>query len=457
MTISRLLLLNSLLLGLSGTLLGCAQPRPFDDLWIDARPYHAQLAASRPPANVLDRGEPMREPHQAINPTGEISLSEAVALTLQQNPELAAAGWGVTAAEADAMQLGRPKNPSVSFSADNIGGPDGFPVLERQTLRLSQVIELAGKRSKRQALGEATQRLRAWDYEQQRIELAATTATRYVTVLVSQERLELSRQQLKLAQSAFDIAEDRATNGTAPGFERDQAAARLSLSRIAFDQADQALTADRADLAASWGANRANFEHVNGDLNERIALPSLDELREHLPQSPHVARWEDEIILRQAALELQRANAVTDPRVGAGVRYFPDADDTAGVAEVSWPLPILDDNEHGILAARFRIAQAKSQRDQAQAEANRALTRAYARTKAAAATINALQDDAIPASRAAHRAALDAYEAGDSDYLTVLDAERTLLELESKYLDGVLDYHASLILLEHITANDLSQ
>jgi len=456
MRFHRLYIVTGLGVCLMGSLLGCAQPRPFDDLWVEARPYHAQLDASRPAENVFASKAAPDTPQRA-NPTGEITLHDAVALSLRQNPGLESAGWGVAAAEADAIQLGRPKNPSVSIGAENFAGPDGFPVLERQTLRISQVIELADKRGKRRALGEATQRLRAWDYEQQRIEIAATTATRYVAVLVSQQRIELARKQLKLAQSAFNIAEDRARNGTAPGYEREQATARLSLSKIALEQARHSLNADRADLAASWGADRPTFEAVKGDLSDRVDLPALDDLRQNLGQSPHVARWEDEILHRQKALDLQRANAVTDPRIGAGVRYFPDVDDTAGVAELSWPLPILDDNEHGILAARLRIAQAKAQRDQAHAEASRSLARAHSRAQAATMTMATLQGEALPASRAAHRAALDAYEAGSSDFLTVLETERTLLDLESKHLDATLDYHTSIIRLEHIAASDLDR
>lgn len=439
-------------------LLGCAQTRPFDDLWVDRRPYQADLRAAQPPreAMQIDR---MRTPDNATrnNPDGAITLHDAVALALAQNPELKANGWAVAAAEADAVQRSRPRNPKATLGVENFGSPDSLPALPRQTLRISQVIELADKREKRLKLGQAEQRLKAWDYEQQRIETAAKTASRYVAVAVAQERIGLAKQQLELAEAAYAIADDRANNGTRPGFERDQAASRVALSQIELDQAAQELTAARADLAASWGAQQANFDQVHGDIDERIDLPPLNSLQAQLTHSPHIARWADEIAQRGRAIELQRANAVTDPTIGGGVRYLSELDETVGVAEISWPLPLLDENEHGILAARLRLSQALAQRDAAQTEISRQLSRAYARAQAASKTLTTLEQQAIPAAQAAYDATRNAYEAGQTEYLIALEAERSLLDIQTLQLEAALAYHSAIIDLEHITASPVTQ
>ena len=437
-------------------LTGCAQPRPFDDLWVDARPYQAELTPARPPADVLQRDGSSLQTTAKTNPEGPITLLDAVTLALRQNPTLKANGWSVAAAEADAMQMGRPRNPTATLAVENFGGPDSLPALPRQTLRISQVIELADKREKRHRLGETRQRLAAWDYEEQRIEVAATTAARYVAVLVAQERLALAKRQLKLAQTAYTIADDRVNNGTRPGFDRDQAAARVALIRIELDKAAQELASARADLAAAWGADEPAFESVGGSLASRIDLPPLDELQALLPQSPHVARWDDEIVLREQAIELERANAITDPSLGGGIRYLSDLDEAVGVAEVSWPLPLLDDNEHAILAARLRLSQATTPQEAAKTEASRLLSRAYAEAQAASQTLITLQDEAIPAASAAYQATRQAYEAGQTEYLTTLDAERSLLDLQSLQLDAALAYHQAIISLEHLTASPLA-
>jgi len=432
-------------------LAGCGQPRPLDGLWVDARPYHAD----RPAADALHSRARVTAPVPAVNPTGGLTLADAVGLALRHNPTLAAAGWEVAAAEADATQAGRPPNPRAGYAAENWAGPDADDTFVRHTLRFSQVIELGGKRAKRLALGEATRRLRAWDYEQHRVDLAATTTARYVAVVVAQHRLALAEEQLELAEAGYAIADDRVSNGNAPGLERDRASARVALSRIAVEQARQGLAGDRADLAAVWGAAEPAFGSASGELDARGDVPPLAVLRQRLGQSPRVARWDAELDQRRQAWELERARGVADPAVGAGVRYFPDAEDIAGVVELSVPLQVFDDNRHAVLAARLRIGRAHAQRQAAVAEANRTLARAHARLAAASFALDALDEQALPASRAAYDASLDAYRAGVSDYLTVLDAERTLLETEQSRLDALRDYHLAVTELERITAQPI--
>ncbi|MFI4859228.1 MAG: TolC family protein [Phycisphaerales bacterium JB063] len=440
-----------------GVLTGCAQHRPFADLWVEPRPYYTEESSAGPSAAVFDEGagDALRTPTPGANPTGELTLYDAVALSLRNSPALESAGWANAAAEADARQMGRPPNPRVSFGYENFAGPDAGETFERHTLRLSQVIELADKRARRQALGEATQRLRAWDYEQQRIDVAATTGGRYVAVVTAQQRVALAQEQLTLAQAGFDVADDRARNGSSPGLERDQAAARVALRRIALEQARQHLDADRADLAAMWGAGEAVFDAAVGDLESRVEVPALETLRQQLGQSPAVARWEDEIAKRQADYHLARANATPDPTAGVGLRFFPDADEVAGVAEVSIPLTVFDDKRDAILAARLRVSQAEAQREQAYAEANRMLTRAYARLESAAFALEALDAEALPAAGSAYDAAIESYSAGLTDYLVVLEAEGTVLEIRNRRLDAALAYHSAVIEIERITSTSL--
>lgn len=438
-------------------LTACTTERPYADLWVQPRPYHADADAVHPPADALayEPGPKSSENPPGDNPTGELTLRDAVALALRHSPALTSAGYATAAAEADARQMGRAPNPRVGFASENFAGPERGDTLERHTLRISQVIELADKRQRRLDLGYATQRLRAWDYEQQRVEVAATAAQRYVAVVTTQQRVALAQEQLDLAQAGFDVADDRAANGTAPGLERDQAAARVALRRIALEQARQQLAADRADLAATWGAPAAGFDTAVGDLDTLVQVPTLEALQQRLDQSPAVARWEDETEQRRAALDLARANATADPTAGVGLRYFPEADETAGVFEVSWPLTVFDDNRDAVLAARLRVTQARSQRDLAAAEAGRALARAYARQQSASYALTALNEDALPASQRAYDAALDAYRAGLADYLTVLDAERTLLEIRTRRLDAAQAHHGAVIEIERITSTAL--
>src|SRR5438552_1868069 len=96
----------------------------------------------------------------AADLTGEVTLAQALALTLKQNPELAAFSWDVRSAEARILQARLWPNPELGTQSEDIGFS-----LSQTTLQLSQLIELGGKRSAR--LREATfgHELARLDYE----------------------------------------------------------------------------------------------------------------------------------------------------------------------------------------------------------------------------------------------------------------------------------------------------
>ena len=55
------------------------------------------------------------------NPTGSLSLRDAVSVALLQNPDLSSFAWEVRAREARALQAGRFSNPVLGVLAEDLG------------------------------------------------------------------------------------------------------------------------------------------------------------------------------------------------------------------------------------------------------------------------------------------------------------------------------------------------
>ena len=75
------------------------------------------------------------------------------------------------AREAEGLQAGRLSNPELEVEIENFGGSgeaDGFSASET-TLALSQLIELGGKRLKRQRIAGHQAELAGWEYELTRV------------------------------------------------------------------------------------------------------------------------------------------------------------------------------------------------------------------------------------------------------------------------------------------------
>ncbi|WDT82812.1 MAG: TolC family protein (plasmid) [Candidatus Manganitrophus sp.] len=118
-------------------------------------------------------------------PTGALTLRQALGLALMHNPELRAFSWEVRAREAATLQAGLLHNPTIGADLQDLGvsaSPDSVPQ-PQGTLQLSQIIELGGKRTKRRETAALSRDLAGWDYETKRIEIFTQVTQAFVDLL----------------------------------------------------------------------------------------------------------------------------------------------------------------------------------------------------------------------------------------------------------------------------------
>ena len=108
----------------------------------------------------VDRsGERPGFPDRRPELSGDITLQQVLASTIEGSPQLASYSWEVRASEAHILQAGLRPNPELSVIPENFLGSGAFKdqVQYQNTLQLSQLIELGEKRELRKEA--ATDRL----------------------------------------------------------------------------------------------------------------------------------------------------------------------------------------------------------------------------------------------------------------------------------------------------------
>ncbi|MCP4709248.1 MAG: TolC family protein, partial [Planctomycetes bacterium] len=272
-----------------------------------------------------------------------------------------------------------------------------------------------------------------------------------------QRRVELARQNLTLAEELYQIVSDRAAAGMAPTSERDKALVRVTTEQILSDKARRQLDTAKNRLAAMWGATDARFFEVLGKFTEVEQVPQKNQLMELVTQNPDIARWTTEIAQRQTALELARSRAIPNVTVGVGLRRFNATDENAFVLDMILPLNIFDRNQGGRLQARYNLMQAWAQKQDAEVMVHTLLTEYYNQLLAAHHEVITLSDKTLPASRSAYDAARKAFEKGLTDYLDVLDAERTYVNTERQYVNALADYHKAVAVIEGLVGQSVTK
>jgi cobalt-zinc-cadmium efflux system outer membrane protein len=391
-------------------------------------------------------------------PTGVLTLGDAVAAALLRNPALAAFSWEIRAREARAVQAGLRPNPRVGVELENIAGSGTRPGFEQaeSTVWLSQLILLSGKRAKRRRVAELDRDLAEWDYEDTRLSVLTETTKAFVTTLAAQRRVELVRELERLAGEASRRAGAQVRAGAIPAVERTRAQVVLSRSQVERALAERQLAARRTALAAMWGSETADFSEVRGDLSDVAPPPPLSQLEGRIEANPDIARWTTELERRRGALSLERARRIPDPTVSLGGRHFSDNGSLALVVELSMPLPVFDRNQGRVLAARRDIAKAQAEKAAAVTSTRSLLAQRYEELAAAFEQAEILRSSTLPGAKAAFDGSRDAYKKGLFRYLDVLVAQRTLFDLHVQYLEVLSAYHQARADIERLTAVPLA-
>lgn len=393
-------------------------------------------------------------PVQAPAESGLVTLENAVQRAVAHSPLLKASMAALGASQGERRQAGMWVNPEASVDAENVGGQGPYRGLSSAevTYGVSQLIEIGGKRSARFKVADQGVTLAGFDQEAARLDLIRDVHLAYIDAIAAQEQITLMREQKELAEEVMKTVNQRVNAAREPLIQKSKAQVTLSSSAIALDKAERQLIAAKKKLAAYWGNPSESYGLDSAALFNLSAPPPLATTDASWKNNPDFARFDAEINKSRAALELEQANAIPDPRISAGFRDFRDSGDHAFVVGVSLPIPVWNRNQGNIDKARHELARTESNKEAVALTISAELTRAQAELETAYHQAAALKDTILPAAKKAFALSREGYGIGKLSYLEVLDAERTLYETRAQYQDALRDYHKQRAEMERLTA-----
>lgn len=390
-------------------------------------------------------------------PTGVVTLNDAVGFALVNSPQLRAFSRALRAAEARALQAGLRPNPKLEMEIEEFGGSgelSGFDAAET-SIKLGQLIELGEKRAKRARLAGLETDLERWEYESQKLDVMYRVASAFVDVLAAQEQVALVDELVELSEKSYGAVEQRVLAGKDSPVEQTKAKVAVSTAKLSHARASQALASARMQLALAWGSEAPAYDKVSGAFYAVSPVPPYGELARLLDENPDLARWSTETRRRQAALELERARAVPGVNIKGGVAHFNEIDDTAFIVGLAIPLQMFDRNQGQIEAATQMLAKSRDDSRVAQMSVRTALAAAVQGLSTAFTESSLLRDEVLPAAQKAYEAADEGYRQGKFDYLDVLDAQRTLFEARVQYVASLTTYHKTRAAIERLIGRGL--
>lgn len=364
-----------------------------------------------------------------------ITLESIESITLASHPAIREQRSRIEATRGQYTQAGLPFNPVFQYQSEEIGN-EGSSGLHSATL--SQQIVTANK------LGIA-QQVQAREIQKQQAQLRIAELTvlarvraSFAQALVAQRRQQIADQIVKLAEQSVESVRSLLEAEEVSKVALLQAKVELQQATIAAENAQTQFQAAFKALAAAAGNIALPQGPLAGDLEaDLVERPWESLIGEITAISPEMSLAGSELERAKWALQLACAQVVPNVTVQAGAGYDGSSDDTFGVFGVSVPLPIRNRNQGNIRTARAEIAAASAAIERTQLDLQGRLAEAVGRYEVARQRYTRLTESVIPNAQETYELASQAFEVGETDYLQLLTAQRTLFDTQLSILDAI--------------------
>ena len=380
-----------------------------------------------------------------------LTVREAVDRALASRPSLKAEAERVTVAEGLRQQAAARPNPEFQFQNENLRPGQTYSRDVDTLAYVVQPLDILGKRGRRIDAAEQTVTRTQAEYELAKQRMVRDVKLAYWRARGAQQSRDLLRSTVDNFRQIIDYNNARLRVGTI---------AEQDVLRVQLEGERLAITANLAALRAS----RAEAELIREIGDPSITTPALTEALDTTSaitplSAEEVLAQRAEMKIARASLEEARARArlqdvLARPDLTLTYGYkrtqLPDTTQAANtsIAAFAVKVPLFDRN-----AGNRAAATAETRRQQALVEAARldvltdfgAAVQDYVqRQTEVVATLQPMREHAGNIASIAQTV----YVQTGGDLLRLLDAQRSRLDAELAWVEGMVDYQQSIVNLE---------
>jgi outer membrane protein TolC len=387
----------------------------------------------------------------------ELSADALIEAVLSRNPSLAemtAAAQAAAERYPQAVALDDPVLTAWMAPATI----DARPLNFAQRVELSQKFPWPGKRQLRgeQALAEAAAAGR--DVDDMRLQLAESARAAFADYYLVGRALEVNAEALKLLTDFRQQAKERYEK-TPGANKQDVDQADVEIGR----QNERQLLLERMRETAVARINTLMHLPPDAPLPPPAEpppagpTPDAAALRAAaLARRPDLKALADRLAADQAALDLARKEYCPDVEAMAAYDSFWQGKDEERSLRpqigVRLNLPLQRERRRAAVAeAEAKLAQRRAALDRQTDQVGYEVQQAAAQVRESERTVALYKDKILPAADKNKDAALDAYRAGRIPFLSLIEAERNLVELKGRYYEAVSVWFSRRATLERVT------
>lgn len=394
-----------------------------------------------------------------------LGLSEAVTQALESNPEIQMAKRKVESARAKAGQAAYLEDPELNVEAWGVplNQPLSFRSSNPIVLGVRQKLPFFGKRKLQSDMAGEEVRMAEEELRAKESDIAAKVRGAYAESFMAGKTVEINKELLELMRQLSTTAENLYRVGKAP--QQDVLKALLEqtelLNRLVSAEKDWITTQAKLNTLM----NRSITSPIGRPAEPAVSLLELqyaDLEKLAIEQRPELRALQANIGKSEKAIALAERNRKY-PDFMVGLQYWvaPDHDTKhmyTPMLSLTIPFSPWTQGRHDY-EVQEALAEKQMARSSLTVMKNMALLEVregLAKAEAAGKSVSIYRDGLLPQADQSFQSTVAAYQAGTVNFMTLLDAQRTIRDVRMGYYRAVMEYEQSMADLERAVGKKLS-
>lgn len=379
-----------------------------------------------------EKSIPLELPATVDQETGT-TLEELTFMAQTANPALREASARVGVAQGNAVQVGLPPNPTIYTSS-----PQWTGSISQYNVYVGQDFITAGKLKLNRAAAQRAVEQAQLDFTRARFEVLTNVRSQFYATAAAQRRTEVLGQLVQLAGRSRDVGKKLLDAGESNVADATLLDIELDKADMAYRNSQATLAAARKQLAAVVGVPEMEIGDLRFDLAFRLPEYEHEAVRLGVVDRNALAAIAA-IDIRKTQLQLRRA--IVEPRpnfnIQAGYQYSVEAPlHDQGYGQFSMSVPLWNRNQGGIRAAQSETARANATLQRVENELSQQTAVALGIYLAATERAAIYEEKILPKAREVYKVNGALFEQGQTDFLRLLQTQRTLIEADLGYVDA---------------------
>jgi cobalt-zinc-cadmium efflux system outer membrane protein len=373
-----------------------------------------------------------------------LTFQAAMNLATERSLGLAAARLQRTIREAGVQIARQYPNPEL--------GAEVTKDTPHYTLNLAVPLELGGKRARRIDVAKAELGLADVDVRAAMKDLRRSVRQAFYGLVAADERLKVADAIVAVSERVRQVAQTRFDEGAAPRLEVLEAELGVARAKTDLDVTRSDRIAAEADLNALLNQPPGQLLAVTADLAGAPPIPTVDRaIAMATTSNVDLLALDKQMEIEQGRTKQLRAERIPTPVFSVGGVFDSPGEFNAGPsAGLTLGLPVFSRNQGEIAQSVATASQLRAQRDSTRRSVESEVFGMIAHITARRAQIEMYRTSVIPTATSLEALAEESYRLGRTPVLALLDAQRSLRDVQREYLQSLLDFQLALADLEEV-------